>query len=214
MGMIYRNNVSYGSETRVELTQAEYDALTPAEKMNGTVYFITDGEPSILSDYQTKEDNTLATSNKTVVGGINEVNSLINTMSTTVSGLSSNKQDKNDSTLATINKTVVGAINELNSGKQNAVNSLMIGRGNLPAGTNLRNVYNSGTYYLSGTYSGSPTGQNMDGIMEVYSSVVSGYSAYFHQRLLWINTSNKMVIAERLVINDSDKGWKVIWTEQ
>ena len=113
MGMIYRNNVAYGSETRVELTQAEYDALTTEQKMNGTAYYITDGEPSILSDYQTKDDNTLTTSNKTVVGGINEVNSLINTMSTTVSGLSSSKQDKNDSSLATTNKTVVGGINEL-----------------------------------------------------------------------------------------------------
>lgn len=28
----------------VELTQAEYDALTPAEKMNGTTYYITDGQ--------------------------------------------------------------------------------------------------------------------------------------------------------------------------
>ena len=27
----------------VELTQDEYDALTPAEKMNGTTYYITDG---------------------------------------------------------------------------------------------------------------------------------------------------------------------------
>lgn len=123
-------------------------------------------------------------------------------------------QAKEDNTLSTTSKLVVGAINELNSSKQDGVNSLMLGRGNLPSGTNLRNVYASGTYYLNGTYSGSPTGQNIDGIMEVYSSVASGYSAYFHQRLLWINTSNKMVIAERLVINDSDKGWKVIWTEQ
>ena len=32
-----------GTSTR-ELTQAEYDALTEAEKMNGTIYFITDGQ--------------------------------------------------------------------------------------------------------------------------------------------------------------------------
>lgn len=31
-----------GGSTYVELTQAQYDALTPAEKNNGTVYFITD----------------------------------------------------------------------------------------------------------------------------------------------------------------------------
>lgn len=34
-----------GSSTKdVELTQAQYDALTPAQKMNGTIYYITDGE--------------------------------------------------------------------------------------------------------------------------------------------------------------------------
>lgn len=31
-----------GGASYVELTQAEYNALTPAEKMNGTMYFITD----------------------------------------------------------------------------------------------------------------------------------------------------------------------------
>lgn len=31
-------------EEHVELTQAEYDALTPAEKNNGKVYFVTDGQ--------------------------------------------------------------------------------------------------------------------------------------------------------------------------
>ena len=33
-----------GSNDHVELTQAEYDALSEAEKNNGKVYFITDGQ--------------------------------------------------------------------------------------------------------------------------------------------------------------------------
>ena len=33
-----------GNTDYVELTQAEYNALTPEEQMNGTLYFITDGE--------------------------------------------------------------------------------------------------------------------------------------------------------------------------
>ena len=33
-----------GNTHSVELTQAEYDALTPEEKMDGTVYYITDGQ--------------------------------------------------------------------------------------------------------------------------------------------------------------------------
>ena len=36
----------YNGEGSVELTQAEYDALSEEEKMNGTTYFITDGDSS------------------------------------------------------------------------------------------------------------------------------------------------------------------------
>lgn len=37
-------NGEAGNADYVELTQAEYDALTPEQKTNGTLYFITDGE--------------------------------------------------------------------------------------------------------------------------------------------------------------------------
>lgn len=37
-------NGEAGNADYVELTQQEYDALTPAQQMNGTLYFITDGE--------------------------------------------------------------------------------------------------------------------------------------------------------------------------
>lgn len=44
-------NASSGGD-HIELTQAEYDALSQAEKENGTVYFITDGTPdyTIIND--------------------------------------------------------------------------------------------------------------------------------------------------------------------
>jgi len=42
------------SAVRTELTQAEYDALSTAEKNNGTIYFITDA-PSNPVDYSTSE---------------------------------------------------------------------------------------------------------------------------------------------------------------
>ena len=43
---------SGGNTNSVELTQAEYDALTTEEKNNGTIYFITDGDPTptLLAD--------------------------------------------------------------------------------------------------------------------------------------------------------------------
>ena len=55
------NNSGYSVE--MELTQAEYDALSEEEKMNGTTYYITDAESSggtgsniDLSEYYTKEE--------------------------------------------------------------------------------------------------------------------------------------------------------------
>ena len=69
--------------------------------------------PAIQSAIALKQDatdNNLATTNKTVVGAINEVNT----------GLAS-KQDATDNNLDTTDKTVVGAINEVNSKVENIV---------------------------------------------------------------------------------------------
>ena len=47
MGLIYKTGRLYGGggggADYVELTQIQYDALTPAQKMDGTIYLITDG---------------------------------------------------------------------------------------------------------------------------------------------------------------------------
>ena len=43
-GIIYELQGGGGDANYEELTQAEYDALTPEEKMNGTIYFITDAQ--------------------------------------------------------------------------------------------------------------------------------------------------------------------------
>ena len=52
----------------IALTQAQYNQITPDSQ---TLYIITDAQ----SSYQTKTDNTLDTTDKTVVGAINELNS-------------------------------------------------------------------------------------------------------------------------------------------
>lgn len=54
-----------GASLHVALTQAQYDALTPAEKNNGSVYFITDAE----GDFSELEDRVgdLETSNQSAV---------------------------------------------------------------------------------------------------------------------------------------------------
>lgn len=48
MGTIYKNGIEYGVGNFMavrNLTQAEYNALTTAEKNDGTIYFISDGIP-------------------------------------------------------------------------------------------------------------------------------------------------------------------------
>lgn len=48
MGIIYKNGIEYGVGNFMavrNLTQVEYDALTTAEKNDGTIYFISDGIP-------------------------------------------------------------------------------------------------------------------------------------------------------------------------
>lgn len=75
-----------------------------------------------LSLYQEKEDNSLETENKTIVGAINENKAHIAT-----------KQESSDNSLSTENKTIVGAINEnkgyidtLTSSKQDKEDSSLI----------------------------------------------------------------------------------------
>lgn len=88
-----------GGSSYVELTQAEYDAMEQAGTLDpDTLYFITDGNigndiiddstasettvyssdkvEDLLSDKQDKTDNNLTTTNKTVVGAINELNTV------------------------------------------------------------------------------------------------------------------------------------------
>lgn len=63
-----------------------------------------------LSEYQTITDNSLTTTDKTIVGAINEVKTNVDSIE--IPNVS-NYQTKNDSTLTTTNKTIVGSINEI-----------------------------------------------------------------------------------------------------
>ena len=74
-----------------------------------------------IAGKQDATDNNLATTDKTVVGAINEVNTTVQNMGTTLAG----KQDATDNNLTTTDKTVVGAINELNSDKQNSTDNAL-----------------------------------------------------------------------------------------
>lgn len=101
-----------GNADKVELTQAEYDELSEEEKHNGKLYFITDGQaggggsvdfveeaiPDIptreLPYYPSGEYSGLNTTNKHIVGAINEVNT--NKADSFMKGSLSSGTDLND----------------------------------------------------------------------------------------------------------------------
>lgn len=82
MGTIYRNGTAFigsGGAGGVELTQAEYDALPTTEKMNGSIYFISDGEASYPSASTMRYDNTTSGLAATSVqDAVDEVNDKVN----------------------------------------------------------------------------------------------------------------------------------------
>ncbi len=81
MGKIMKDGISYSGSTYTggtdieitganvinakvrELTQAQYDALSSAEKNNGTTYYITDGIPSVIGVTDVKANGTSIVSN-------------------------------------------------------------------------------------------------------------------------------------------------------
>lgn len=79
--------------------------------------------PAVQADVALKQDitdNSLDTTDKTVVGAINEVNTSVQGVITDLA----NKQNKTDNNFATTAKTVVGAVNELDSDVQNLSDEL------------------------------------------------------------------------------------------
>ena len=80
-----------------------------------------------LNKKQDKTDNNLATTDKTIVGAINELFQGANNGETFEEALE-NFQEKTDNSLKTTNKTIVGAINELfqsaNNGKELIANAI------------------------------------------------------------------------------------------
>ena len=80
-----------------DMLKADYDVNNAVENAGGIAAFVSDQ----ISGKQDSTDNNLDTTDKTIVGAINELNT--------------GKQNSTDNNLNTTNKTVVGAINEVNS---------------------------------------------------------------------------------------------------
>lgn len=104
MGTLYRNGIPYvgsGGAGGVEVTQAEYDALPTSEKMNGSIYFITDGSVSYPTASQMRYDNTESgIPSNSVQGAIDEL-----------------KIEIGDTDISSVGDgTLSGAVSELNAG--------------------------------------------------------------------------------------------------
>ena len=80
MGLIIKNGIRYFGDNSVELTQAQYDALSQAEKLNGTTYYITDGQNITTASAVTYDNTNSGMTATNVQGAIDEVESTILTV--------------------------------------------------------------------------------------------------------------------------------------
>ena len=121
MGVIYKDGILYGNNTKiVELTQAEFDALTPAQKADTTkMYFVTDASSGggtwgsitgTLSD-QTDLKNALDAKVDIVSGKGLSTNDYDNTAKGIVDGIPLTVQQLQASLLNKISSTEKGANN-------------------------------------------------------------------------------------------------------
>lgn len=70
----------------VSMTQAEYDALTPAQKADGTARFITDGQSDVESELWSKVGRqTLDTDSQVLSNAVNELKGSIDTNTDNIS---------------------------------------------------------------------------------------------------------------------------------
>lgn len=78
MTKIMKGGIAYNATSNmVALTQAEYNALSTAQKNNGNFYFIMDADPSYFSAENIDYDNTTSLLNATnIQDAVDEVNSL------------------------------------------------------------------------------------------------------------------------------------------
>lgn len=98
MPVIMKDNVQYAYTTKGTvfhtLSNAEYEALTEEEKMNGDVYCIPDREPVINPDqlWEKVGTDTLDTTAQDLSGAVNELNSSLTNLfkTATISKASSN----------------------------------------------------------------------------------------------------------------------------
>lgn len=93
-------------ETKLDLSEYQTKVDNTLETTSKTIVGAINENKRVLTTKQASVDNSLGTTNKTIVGAINEVKQ-------GVSDLDTAKQNKNDNSLSTTSKNIVGAINEV-----------------------------------------------------------------------------------------------------
>lgn len=102
------NELAANPSTTESMSQAEYNALTEAEKMDGTARFVYDAISTDESELWTRVGrNTLHTDAQIISNAINEI-----------------KDTMGSGTLTTTSPTIIGGINELNSSLANTNTNL------------------------------------------------------------------------------------------
>ena len=175
-------------ETATELTQAQYDALSDAEKKNGT-YYITDAEDELGIRVLSKEtyDNLSEAEQKTGTYWIPDMDLERNA--------STIEYDNSASGLA--GQSVQSAIDEVVSEK---VSKYVI----LPSGTDLNTVIDSGFYRLMDSHTNNPT--NI-GIIGDYSQLIVSRGADTVAQILITYNSNNMAVRTGYGIGNGGGTW-------
>lgn len=93
-------------ETKIDLSEYQTKVDNTLETTSKTIVGAINENKGVLATKQASVDNSLSTTNKALVGAINEVNQGVSDLDTT-------KQNKNDNSLSTTSKNIVGAINEV-----------------------------------------------------------------------------------------------------
>lgn len=158
------NELAANPSTTESMSQAEYNALTEAEKMDGTARFVYDAISTDESELWTRVGrNTLHTDAQIISNAINEI-----------------KDTMGSGTLTTTSPTIIGGINELNS---RFIDYIVYRSKNLGSITMQANATGSASYNLDDVTGYKPigilgyTGSGTTGtvLQECYMSGTTGY---------------------------------------
>lgn len=142
-----------GGADYVELTQAEYDALSPAEKMNGKMYFITDASGGGGGSGGS--------------GGSEDISDMTWTLLTSTSGTGSATAIPSDT------KYLVVAVKDTNNGKVT-----IAAKESISAINKVLDVLGETTYILHGYWKDQSGNDYGDASAQISNGYVTAYSSY------------------------------------